>query len=207
MSSFALADQTSRHDFRFRESDASNLTDWSSGRPRLDKDFKLGRINKPSENGVVVDCTKAWDWLADHADETIASLDDPNIKASNLILGEFFCLPFSTTIQEADKRVTVVYVKQQSGYATFRLNREVNAEGWCAAWAKEGLATVPQAIYFYESPPGGAKGVWGYFSFSPRPGNPHPNWTPDRDDAGESWGWTFVSEDWTIEISKFVHSL
>lgn len=89
MPSFPLTDQTSRHDFRFRESDASNLTDWSSGRPRLDKDFKLGRINKPSENGVVVDCTKAWDWLASHADETIASLDDPSVKASNLILGEF----------------------------------------------------------------------------------------------------------------------
>src|ERR1700685_3624123 len=93
---------------------------------------------------------------------------------------------------------------QQSGKAVFRINKEVNDEQWRAVWAREGFDTVPEMIYFYESPPGGSNGVWGYFSFSPTPGTPHRNWTPERDDAGESWGWTFVSEDWTIDISKFV---
>jgi hypothetical protein len=39
---------------------------------------------------------------------------------------------------------------------------------------------------------------------SPVPGSPYSKWTPDRDEAGESWGWTFQSEDWTVEISKCV---
>jgi hypothetical protein len=93
---------------------------------------------------------------------------------------------------------------QQSGKAIFRINKEVNDDQWRAVWAREGFDIVPDMIYFYESPPGGSNGVWGYFSFCPTPGTPHRNWTPERDDAGELWGWTFVSEDWTIEISKFV---
>jgi len=71
-------------------------------------------------------------------------------------------------------------------------------------WAREGFNAVPEIIYFYKSPPGSSNGVWGYFSFSLTPGTPHRNWAPERDDAGESWGWTFVSEDWTVEISKFI---
>jgi len=46
-----------RHTFRFRDSDARELADWHSERPRLDK---LRRINIPnkhdSEPGLVVDC-------------------------------------------------------------------------------------------------------------------------------------------------------
>jgi hypothetical protein len=98
----------------------------------------------------------------------------------------------------------VVYFKQQSGYATFRLNKKVTEEKWRDIWAKEGQNSPPDAIYFYESPPGGPNGVWGYFSLSPVPGSPYSKWTPDRDEAGESWGWTFQSEDWTVEISKCV---
>jgi hypothetical protein len=98
----------------------------------------------------------------------------------------------------------VVYFKQQSGYATFRLNKKVTEEKWRDIWAKDGQNSPPDAIYFYESPPGGPNGVWGYFSLSPVPGSPYAKWTPDRDEAGESWGWTFQSEDWTVEISKCV---
>lgn len=98
----------------------------------------------------------------------------------------------------------VVYFKQQSGYATFRLNNQLDNRQWSAVWAEEGLDAVPEAVYFYESPPGGSDGVWGYFSFSPTPGNPHINWTPKSDDEGESWGWTLVSKNWTVEISKYV---
>lgn len=82
----------------------------------------------------------------------------------------------------------------------------VDPDQWRAVRAREGFDTVPEALYFYESPPGGSDGVWGYFSFSPVPGIPHRNWTPEQDGEGESWGWTFVSEDWTVEISKFVSS-
>ena len=93
---------------------------------------------------------------------------------------------------------------QQSGKAAFRMNKKVSADQWRAVWAREGFDAVPEALYFYESPPGDSNGTWGYFSFSPTPGSPHRNWTPERDDAGESWGWSFVSEDWTVGISKFV---
>lgn|ERR1700733_2188217 len=100
--------------------------------------------------------------------------------------------------------LSVVYFKQQSGYATFRMNKQVEPDEWRAVWDREGFESVPESLYFYESPPGGPHGVWGYFSFSPTPGTPHRHWTPETDDAGESWGWTFVSEDWTVEISKYV---
>jgi hypothetical protein len=84
------------------------------------------------------------------------------------------------------------------------MNKKVDHNQWQAVWAREGFDTIPEVLYFYESAPGGNGGVWGYFSFSPIPGTPHSNWTPEQDDAGELWGWTFVSEDWTIEISKLV---
>jgi hypothetical protein len=95
-----------------------------------------------------------------------------------------------------------VYLLQQSGYASFGTNKKFDPDQWRALWHSEGFDEVPDAVYFYESPPGGSKGIWGYFSFSPTPGSPYHHWTPETDDAGESWGWTFVSEDWTVEISK-----
>jgi len=87
------------------------------------------------------------------------------------------------------------------------MNKAVELDEWRAVWNREGFENIPEFLYFYESPPGGPNGVWGYFSFSPTPGNPHRHWTPETDDAGESWGWTFVSEDWTVEISKYVCSV
>jgi len=84
------------------------------------------------------------------------------------------------------------------------MNKQVEPDEWRAVWYREGFESVPESLYFYESPPGGPNGVWGYFSFSPIPGTPHRHWTPETDDAGELWGWTFVSEDWTVEISKYV---
>lgn len=98
----------------------------------------------------------------------------------------------------------MVYFKQQSGSATFRLNNQLDNNQWRAVWAEEGFDEVPDSVYFYESPPGGRNGVWGYFSFSPTPGHPHANWTPKSDDEGESWGWTLVSQNWTVEITKYV---
>jgi hypothetical protein len=103
-----------------------------------------------------------------------------------------------------DMPCVVAFFKQQSGYATFRTNKQFTSDQWKDVWAREGFDSVPGAVYFYESPPGGCNGVWGYFSFSPTPGTPHVNWTPKKDDEGESWGWTFVSEDFTVEISKYV---
>lgn len=100
----------------------------------------------------------------------------------------------------------MVYYKQQSGYATLRANKPLDPGQWKEAWAREGLDSIPEEIYFYESSPGGSDGVWGYFSFWPNPGKPHPSWTPKRDNEGEPWGWTFVSEDFTVEISKYVPS-
>jgi len=175
-----------RHTFRFRDSDSKELADWRTQRPRLDKDFKLRRFDLPSarssEPGLIVDCERAWECLAHRAHSLAEHHTARTISPSDLIL--------------------VVYFKQQSGYATFRMNNEVDSNQWRAVWAREEFETVPEAIYFYESPPGGSNGVWGYFSFSATPGIPHRNWTPESDQAGESWGWTFVSEDWTIEISK-----
>jgi hypothetical protein len=98
----------------------------------------------------------------------------------------------------------VAFYKQQSGFAAFRTNKRLSLDQWKDVWIREGLDSIPEAIYFYESPPGGSDGVWGYFSFSPIPGTPHPNWTPKRDDEGEQFGWTFVSEDFTVGISKYV---
>ncbi|KIM76227.1 hypothetical protein PILCRDRAFT_826596 [Piloderma croceum F 1598] len=85
------------------------------------------------------------------------------------------------------------------------MNKQVGPDEWRAVWNREGFESVPEFLYFYESPPGdpgGPNGIWDYFSFSPASGTPHRHWTPETDDAGESWGWTFVSEDWTVEISK-----
>ncbi|KAJ7699296.1 hypothetical protein B0H17DRAFT_1196382 [Mycena rosella] len=173
-----------RHSFKFRASDMKDLAVWRKGRARLEKDFMLRRINVPneSESGLVVDCSKAWKVLADSAARLASAHAEPVISADNLIL--------------------VVYFKQQSGHATFSLNKKVSAAQWYDIWAREGFTSPPEYIYFFESPPGGPNGVWGYFSFSPLPGTPHSRWTPERDDAGELWGWTFQSEDWTVEISK-----
>lgn len=63
------------------------LADWHNGRPRLDKDFNLRRINRPTEQGLVVDCSQAWDILAEHAPELATNYIEGNITASNLILG------------------------------------------------------------------------------------------------------------------------
>ncbi|KAJ7756349.1 hypothetical protein B0H16DRAFT_1539642 [Mycena metata] len=171
-----------RHEYRLPTSGPVDLADWRTGRPRLDKDFLLRRINLPRESGLVVDCSEAWKVLAESAPTIASNNSERSISASNLIL--------------------IVYFKQQSGYATFRLNRKVEEKEWREIWAKEGLQSPPGAIYFYESPPGGPTGVWGYFSLSPLPGSPHSKWTPDRDEAGENWGFTFHSDDWTVEISK-----
>ncbi|KAJ7161062.1 hypothetical protein C8R46DRAFT_1106395 [Mycena filopes] len=81
---------------------------------------------------------------------------------------------------------------------------KVDAEQWREIWTKEGLPSPPDAIYFYEAPPGGPNGVWGYFSLSAVPGRPYQKWTPERDEDGHEWGWTFLSEIWTVEISKCV---
>ncbi|KAJ6578790.1 hypothetical protein DFH09DRAFT_1148317 [Mycena vulgaris] len=171
-----------RHSFRFPNSNAIDLADWRNGRPRLDKDFLLRRINVPNEPGLIVECSEAWKVLAQSAAALASDHADRSVTASNLIL--------------------VVYFKQQSGYATFRLNKKADKDQWRDIWAREGFSSPPVFIYFYESPPGGPNGVWGYFSFSPVPGSPHASWTPECDDTGEAWGWTFQSEDWTIEISK-----
>jgi hypothetical protein len=81
----------SRHAFRFRDTDATELADWRSQRPRLDKDFKLRRINLPdgrgSEPGLVVDCARAWDCLAERAHDLAANHTERIISPSNLILG------------------------------------------------------------------------------------------------------------------------
>ncbi|KAF7307883.1 Arabinanase/levansucrase/invertase superfamily protein [Mycena kentingensis (nom. inval.)] len=180
-----IVEGITRHTFRFKDTDMELLADWRKGRPRLQKDFLLRRLNlpDPAHKGLVVDCSKAWKGLEAHAPAIISAHGDGNIRANNLIL--------------------VVYFKQTSGYASLRLNHPVNSvEDWRTIWAVEGHSLPPEAVYFYESPPGGPTGVWGYFSFSPRPGEPHWRWTPVSDDAGEMWGWTYHSEDWTVEISK-----
>ncbi|KAJ7153462.1 hypothetical protein C8R43DRAFT_446718 [Mycena crocata] len=171
-----------RHSFRFRDSDATYLADWRRGRARLEKDFVLRRINIPTETGLVVECSEAWKVLSERADSLAFNHTERVITASNLIL--------------------VVYFKQQTGCATFALNKKVNSDQWRDMWTREGFASPPDEIYFYESPPGGLNGVWGYFSFESVPGSPYLKWTPERNDAGESWGWTFQSDDWTVEISK-----
>ncbi|KAJ6463557.1 hypothetical protein C8R45DRAFT_523021 [Mycena sanguinolenta] len=172
-----------RHEFRFPSLGDVDLADWRTGRPRLQKDFLLRRINLPCEPGLVVDCSGAWKVLTERAANLAADHRERSINASNLIL--------------------IVYFKQQSGYAVFRLNRKVDSlDQWRDIWTKDGLDSPPEAIYFYESPPGGPTGVWGYFSLSDVPGSPYAKWTPDRDEAGEAWGWTFQSEVWTVEISK-----
>jgi len=81
----------SRHAFRFRDTDATKLADWRSQRPRLDKDFKLRRINLPhgrgSEPGLVVDCARAWDCLAERAHDLAGNHAGHIIRPSDLILG------------------------------------------------------------------------------------------------------------------------
>ncbi|KAK6993107.1 hypothetical protein R3P38DRAFT_117999 [Favolaschia claudopus] len=171
-----------RHEFRFSTLSAIGLVDWRNERPRLFKDFLLRKINSPLDPGLVVECSEAWKVLGECAATLAAEHHERPVSASSLIL--------------------IVYFKQQSGYAMFRLNRKVDKAQWKDIWAKDGLTTPPDSIYFYESPPGGPTGVWGYFSLSPVPGSPYLKWTPDRDDAGEAWGWTYQSMDWTVEISK-----
>ncbi|KAK7055534.1 hypothetical protein R3P38DRAFT_2847666 [Favolaschia claudopus] len=172
-----------RHECRFSYPLALefNSENWHENRPRILKESRVRRVNVPSKTGLVVECTKAWKVLAECAADLAAEHHDRSVAASDLIL--------------------VVYTKQQTGYAMFRLNKPVDDAKWKEIWAKDG-ESPPGSIYFYESPPGGPSGVWGYFSLSPSPGKPYLKWTPDRDDAGDAWGWTYQSEDWTIEISK-----
>jgi hypothetical protein len=65
------------------------LEDWRVGRPRIMKDFKLRRINYPTEKGLVVDCSLAWDCLAKTASEVAANHTERKIQPSDLILGLF----------------------------------------------------------------------------------------------------------------------
>jgi hypothetical protein len=53
------------------------------------KDFKLRRINYPTEKGLVVDCSLAWDCLAKTASEVAANHTEHKIQPSDLILGLF----------------------------------------------------------------------------------------------------------------------
>ncbi|KAF7373634.1 hypothetical protein MSAN_00573800 [Mycena sanguinolenta] len=141
------------HEFRFPNLGDVDLADWRKGRPRLQKDFLLRRINLPREPGLVVDCSGAWKVLAERADDLAANHSERSISASNLIL--------------------IVYFKQQSGYAVFRSNRKIDSsDQWQDIWAKEGLDSPPEAIYFYECPPGGPTGVWGVFLFVRRAWQP-----------------------------------
>ncbi|KAJ7146205.1 hypothetical protein C8R44DRAFT_9413 [Mycena epipterygia] len=135
-----------RHSFRLPDSDAIDLADWRNW-PRLNKDWLLRRANLPSERGLVVDCSEAWKVLVDSAATLASTYTERAITASNLIL--------------------VVYFKQQSGYATFRPNKNVNADQWRDIWAREGFPSPPDLIHFYEFPPGGPNGVWD-ISHSPR---------------------------------------
>lgn len=80
--------------FRFRDSDALGLEDWHTQRPRLDKDFKLRRINMPREEGLVVDCAEAWRCLADCAADLAGNHSERLIRASDLILGLLYYLNF-----------------------------------------------------------------------------------------------------------------
>jgi hypothetical protein len=93
---FEINPQKTRHAFRFRDSDASGLEDWHTQRPRLDKDFKLRRINMPKEDGLVVDCAQAWRCLADRATDLAANHSERPIRPSDLILGllknQHFCI-------------------------------------------------------------------------------------------------------------------
>jgi hypothetical protein len=77
-----------RHAFHFRESDATELENWTAGRPSITKDFALRRINRPSEKGLVVDCSRAWECLEKYAG-TLAAHTKRAINSSNLILGVF----------------------------------------------------------------------------------------------------------------------
>jgi hypothetical protein len=79
-----------RHAFRFRDSDASELADWRTQRPRLDKYFKLRRFDLPhgSPPGLVVDCAQAWKCLAERAFSLADNHTECSISPSNLILGQ-----------------------------------------------------------------------------------------------------------------------
>jgi hypothetical protein len=70
------------------------LADWNTGRPRLQKDFKMRRINKPQEEGLVVDCARAWGSLEKHANSLAENHPERNITSSNLILGLLHCWYF-----------------------------------------------------------------------------------------------------------------
>lgn len=76
-----------RHAFEFRDSDAAELADWHVQRPRVDRDFRLRRINRPDDSGLVVDCSQAWRCLAECAEDLSANHRERAISASNLILG------------------------------------------------------------------------------------------------------------------------
>jgi hypothetical protein len=45
-------------------------------------------INTPTENGLVVDCSRAWQCLAQRARHLVANHTERAINPSNLILGQ-----------------------------------------------------------------------------------------------------------------------
>jgi hypothetical protein len=78
-----------RHTFQFRDSDIANLGNCHPGQPEVVRDAMLKRINRPSEPGLVVDCSLAWECLAKRAKGLAAghTASRHAINTSNLILG------------------------------------------------------------------------------------------------------------------------
>jgi hypothetical protein len=75
---------SARHKFALKDTDATDLYDWSTGRPRLDRKLKLRRLNKPVEDGLVVDSAKAWDCLSKRAPDLSKT---HGVMEADLILG------------------------------------------------------------------------------------------------------------------------
>lgn len=76
-----------RHAFQFRDCDPMELVDWYNGRAGLVRDFRLIRINLPSEPGLVVDCTRAWECLIERAYDLVTNYTDRSLNPSDLIVG------------------------------------------------------------------------------------------------------------------------
>ncbi|KAJ7042967.1 hypothetical protein C8F04DRAFT_59053 [Mycena alexandri] len=86
-----------RHKFLFPSSGPVDLADWRAGRPRLDKDFLLRRINLPRESGLVVDCSEAWNVLAESATTIASNHSECPVSASDLILSLSILIPPSNS--------------------------------------------------------------------------------------------------------------
>jgi hypothetical protein len=82
--------ETCRHTFKFRDSDAKGLENWSSGRLSITRDFMFGTINKRPGHGSVVDCTRAWDCLRERANDLAAKHTERTVTSSQLILGQLY---------------------------------------------------------------------------------------------------------------------